>query len=551
MTDQSTNTRELLLREIHKLPPEDQVKLAVFMGPAKLSIDAVNDLGGVVSFTKQLMSHDPKEGEKAFETMSQFVKDLATLADTDTLKKIAGNLLAKAEKAVAERDAYGISMVAIAAIGDLMSGRTLAKMNKIGDLDTHGGGSDVPNVTTKVQNEKIDITNSTDYLGHRDEIVSDGRYQWHPIDSNKTLDDVPDLLKHAQWELEEVYGHERSLFDARPPTPDYLIGKNIPKSLADKEALLMAGHDDIIDTLKLIRASKSVPNGPRGPESTLFLHKVGAPPVVITSEITDHLFWARIMDDHIERTMTALEDKTFYSAEQMLSSNKKPFKKEPAHINDAQDLSLAEKFYTKFANDAYLAQYGNPGDTLLRYKITPNLLTESGAQSVLGISSADGSVKLLLATEEMYGGKIPHVGDYKKTTPEQAYQLTYRTENHVLNTPITEFFTNIANSAYLAKHGKSGDSITRIPLQNFNEKGNNESLLLIKSTDGSQKLVHASNELSNQSVRYEPVSKERADIFLNKYVANNEAYISNAKQTISSVLEPDVENNFHNNGQER
>ncbi len=549
MTDQLTSTREQLERKIHELSKTDQVKVAVIMGPAQLSMNAVNDLGGVVNFTKQLMSHDPNEGEKAFETMSQFVKNIATLADTDTLKKIAGELLTKAEKAVAERDAYGISMVAIAAIGELIPGRTLAKMNKIEDFDSLGEGS--PNIPTKANIEKLEIKNLTDYLIHRDEIVSDGRYQWRPIISNKTIDDVPDLIKQAKWELTEVYGHERSLFDARPPTPYYLKDTKIPENLADKEALLAAGHIDIIDTLKLIRASKSIP---RGPESTLFLHKVGAPPVVITSEITDHLFWARIMDDHIERTMTALEDKAFYSTEQVLSSNKRPFKKEPALIHNAQDLSLAEKFYTKFANDAYLAQYGNPGDTLLRYKMTQNLLTETGAQSVLGITSADGSVKFLLANEEMYGGKIPHAGDYKKITPELARQLTYQTESHVLKEPATDFFTHIVNNAYLAKYGKSGDSITRILLQDFNERGNNESLLLIKSTDGNQKLVHASNELSNQSVMYEAVSKKQADIILNKYIANNEAYITNAKQVISSALESEqdnLENIIHNNSQER
>lgn len=552
MADRPTNTaREQLERKIHELSKADQVKVAVIMGPAQLLMNAVNDLGGAVDFAKQLMSHDPSEGEKAFETMSQFVKKVATLANTDTLKKIASELLAKAEQAVAERDAYGISMVAIAAIGELMPGRALAKMNKIGDFETSGGGAGAPDITTKVHSEKLEIKDLTDYIIHRDEILSDGRYQWHPIPSDKTLDDVPDLIKQAKWELSEGYGHQRSLFNAQPPTPYYLKDKKIPENLADKEALLTAGHNDIIDTLKLIRISKSIP---RGPESILFLHEVGAPPVVIASEITDHLFWARIMDDHIERTMTALEEKAFYGTDHDLSLNKRPFKKEPAQIHDAQDLTLADEFYTKFANDAYLAQYGNLGDKLVRYKVTPKLLTESGAQSVLGVTSADGAVKFFLANEEMYGGKIPHAGDYKKITPQQAYQLTYQTENHALNAQAAEFLTNIANSAYLAKYGKAGDSITRIQLLNFKERGDSESLLLVKSTDGNQKLVHATNEFSNHFARYETVSKEHADIILDKYIENSEVHIANAKQTINSALEPKqakLENNLHNNGPER
>ena len=92
------NTREALDAEIRKLPAEQQISAAVIIGPGKFLEDTVASMGGAVKFTKQLMSHDANENEKAIAAMADTVKNLVALADTDKLKHIAAELMVKAKK---------------------------------------------------------------------------------------------------------------------------------------------------------------------------------------------------------------------------------------------------------------------------------------------------------------------------------------------------------------------------------------------------------------------------------------------------------------------
>lgn len=396
-------------------------------------------------------------------------------------------------------------------------------------------------------NNQVDISSVADYKTHREQLLADGRWQWQPILSNKTIADVPDLLKQAEFEVDvNSSDYNVPYFVDTPPLPEYLGYKpgynsaDRPATIDDKQALLDQVRADVVSKLRLLKESESIT--PEGPEAVLFLYRAGAgPKYMLAAQDGSYAMqaWQVNMANHIDSIMDKVPDRVFYGAQRQAPGSR-------ALSEAAPEYAMTDKFYAQLLDDAYLARYGNPGDQVIRYKLSLGHSVSPKTESLLAVISKDGDVKYVSAKNETIDKwRINPSPSYKNTHQvdagmqvlREAFFSGHPTEmalgKHPLQQPLNagsfgtmsakrqQFYTDVADKVILAKFGQEGDTLTRITL--YHTVDANESIVVLASPSGSYKIFDALNDIDSSKPKYTEISKQDALAKLGDHLQRGEA----------------------------
>jgi len=259
------------------------------------------------------------------------------------------------------------------------------------------------------------------YKTERQELLTDGPFRWRELDAEHKikLNDHPavdKMLELARLEF-AIPPEERAI---RPSAEPIAAIRN--QNLEFDAYIKANAHADVLHACQAKQIANHLPPDNRLKATTLY--NLGAPSgyIVKAADTGNVTMYLKGLDDYIRARIE-------YAVETTHRWKNNPSTPNPM-VKTSQDYPMptdpelrksAIALYTEFADEIFMARYGEPGEQLTRIPLNSYAVCEKGSDALLVLRSKDG-VRVFKANNE-FSETISGPWDFKALTPEQGLAL--------------------------------------------------------------------------------------------------------------------------------